>query len=183
METDRFWKMALSSGVTKMSSFLKATLSLLFVASLFTHANADDSTKWSLMHGGSDGSKYRFAEQYGLLKNILTNEPPGKQRLDFTYSAKNGWLMYVTTHLLAGKNDLVLLHIDGKKQAFAGKGCCHKQAFVIDETTLELLRNANSLSIEEIYYSDGSQTEPWFHYRSTFSTDGLKDALDWVSNL
>ena len=178
---DQLWKMVASSGVTNMLSHLNKLL--LLVVFSCASANASDLNAWSLKHGGSDGSKYRFAEQYGSHKNLLNDEPLRKQRLDFTYSQQNGWLMYVTTHLLAGRNDLVVLYIDDKKKVFSGKGCCHKQAFLIDAPTLELLRNASSISIEEIYYSDDAQTDVWFHYKSTFSTNGLNDALDWVANL
>jgi len=173
--------MEVISGVINMPAHLKTLL--LLIASTFTYANASEPVNWTLKHGGSGHSKYRFAEQYGLHKNLLTAEPSRKQRLDFTYSQNNGWLMYVTTNLLAGENDLVVLHIDNTKRIFAGKGCCHKQAFPIDTSTLELLRNTSSLSIEEIYFSDDSQTDAWFHYKSTFSTNGLNDALDWVANL
>ena len=183
MATEQSWKMAMSSGATKMLIAFKVFLLSLFIAISSTSANASETNNWTLKHGGSDGSKYRFAEQHGLHKNLLTAEPLRKQRLDFTYSQNNGWLMYVTTNLLAGENDLVVLHIDDTKRTYAGQGCCHKQAFPIDAATLELLRNSSSLSIEEIYYSDESQTDAWFHYKSTFSTNGLTDALDWVANL
>ena len=138
------------------------------------------SNDWQLMHGNSSESYYRFIEQYGEHKNLLTEEPNRKQRLDFTYSKNHGWLMYLTTHLLANENDLIILSVDGEMHTFNGQGCCHKQAFPLNEKVINQLKNSQSLLVEEIYYADNSSLRPSFHYQSEFSTIGLSEALDWV---
>ena len=152
----------------------------LFLATFASsHALSND---WQLMHGNSSNSYYRFIEQYGEHKNLLTDEPSRKQRLDFTYSKNQGWVMYLTTHLLANNNDSIILSIDGKTHTFNGQGCCHKQAFPLDEEMIDQLKSSKSLLLEEIYYADTSSSSPSFHYQSKFSTTGLSEALDWAMN-
>jgi hypothetical protein len=158
-------------------------VSLLVLLSAFNYSYAAESNNWKFMHGSSSENNYRFAEQYGVRKNLLEIDGIGKQRLDFTFSKKRQWLMYFTTSLLSGRNDQVLLHIDNKTITFEGQGCCHKQAFRLDEKIVGLLKGAKKLSVEEIYYPDNSDEKPWFHYESYFKTGGLKEALNWVGEL
>jgi len=158
-------------------------LSVVYFYSSEVHAEekiASTKSDWQLMHGNSSDTYYRFIEQYGEHRNLLTGESKRKQRLDFTYSKKHGWTMYLKTHLLADENDLIVLSIDDEIHMFKGQGCCHKQAFLLDEKVIGKLRNAESLLIEEIYYADNLNIIPSFKYQSKFSTLGLSEALDWA---
>ena len=152
---------------------------LLLFINTFASSNAT-SSEWELMHGSSSENKYRFIEQYGEHKNLLTEESSRKQRLDFTYSKNHGWMMYLTTHLLANENDSIILSIDSETYMFNGQGCCHKQAFPLNEKIINQLKSSKSLLIEEIYYAESSNPSPSFHYQSEFSTIGLSKALDWA---
>lgn len=163
-----------------MPSLLFRSYFIILMITFSHYVQSKDNYDWKLMHGNLEGSQYRYAEQYGVRKNLLGIDNLTYQRLDFTFSKKHQWEMYFTTSLLSGSNDQILLHIDDHTFSFEGQGCCHKQAFTLDAKTVRLLKNAKRLSVEEVYYEHSDDEKPWFHYKSFFKTNGLNEALEWA---
>lgn len=161
---------------------LSTSIALLLIL-FISYSQAAEKTNWRLIEGGDASNSYRYAEQYGIHKDLLTESEDRFQRLDFTFSKRKGWQLYVTGNLVGDSNDEIILHIDDYSIRFENGGSFNKQAFALDPLIIDRLKNASSLSVEEIYYPDNSKETPWFHYKSYFKTDGLKDALNWVSNL
>ena len=157
----------------------KMIVMVFFIFGCYTSsAMSKDFGAWVV----KDGGNYRFAEQYGLQEDLIHKTEPLMQRLDFTYySGNDTWEMTLTTRLLAESKDLIILTIDDKKYVFSGGGCCHKQAFDLNKTTIDQIKNSDAIVVEE-YYIDKKTSQVTAHYKSNFSAKGSFAALLWVSD-
>jgi len=119
------------------------------------------------------GYGYRFAEQYGI-QDMRSSSEHFTQRIDFTFSKKHGWLMYLTTSFITEEHDKIILIIDEKKFVFHGQGTFHKQEFTLNDEIIKHLKSTkNDFYIHEIYKDSVT-------YRTVFKSEGLRNALEWV---
>ena len=125
---------------------------------------------WERYHGTSNGGKYRYVEQYAPTNDNMV------QRIDFTYSKKTGWELYVTTRFIA---DEVTLIVDGKKFVFHGQPGFHKMSFPVSQELLEAVRKTS----QPIIVSERYNFLPEARFTAKVNPSGLMEALRWAEQV